>query len=268
MSADPNAPTKPIDAAALSASVASLRHFGGLHYLESVDSTNTAALALLDDVSARGTTIVAEWQSAGRGRAGRSWTSPRGSGIMMTTIMPRDLPNSVLPALGYWAGMCVADAIATSCNVVPTLKWPNDLMIDTKKVSGILIEGRTSGAFTRAVIGVGINVNRPPAVPPEFEDLAAWLSDSVGHSVDRGGVIAALLRAYEQGCDLLLSRPLDVIREWSRRAAIAGRHLRVSSAHGELLHEGIACGLTDDGALVLNTQDGPVTVRLGDVAAL
>ena len=268
MSGAPNATAQPLDAAALCARIASLPRFGGLRYLESVDSTNAAALALLDDTSALGRTIIAEWQSAGRGRAGRTWTSPRGSGIMMSTIMPDDLPNSVLPALGYWTGLCVAEAIAKTCGIWPTHKWPNDLVIGASKVCGILIEGRTSGAFTRAVIGVGINVNRPVVVPPEIEKLAAWLSDSVGRVVDRGEVIAALLRAYEERYDLLLSRPLDVIREWAHRSAIAGRHLRVNSAQGTLLHEGVARGITDDGALLLETQDGPVTVRLGDVAAL
>lgn len=268
MSSDPRILIVPLDAAALAARVASLRRFGAIRYLASVDSTNTAALSLLDDRSARGQTLVAEVQSAGRGRAGRTWTSPQGSGVMMTTIMPYDLPNSVLPALGYWAGLCVADAIVKACDTWPTLKWPNDLMLGPTKVSGILIEGRTSGAFTRAVVGVGINVNRPASVPDEIENVAAWLSDSAGRAFDRADVIAELLREYDERYEMLLSQPRDVIHEWSRRSAIAGRHLRVSSAQGDLLYEGIARGLSDDGALLLETQDGPVTVRLGDVAAL
>ena len=258
----------PIDATILDARVASLRRFGRVRYLASIDSTNAAALALLDEVPARGLTLVAERQTAGRGRAGRTWTSPQGSGVMMSTVMPNDLPNAVLPALGYWAGLCVADAIVKTCGLWPTLKWPNDLMIGPNKVSGILIEGRTSGAFTRAVVGVGINVNRPALVPPEIDDVAAWLSDSVGRTLDRVDAIAKVLSAYEERYETLLSQPRDVIQEWSRRSAIAGRHLRVSSAQGDVLHEGIARGLTDDGALLLETQDGPVAVRLGDVAAL
>jgi len=264
----PNTVMKPLDAAALAARVASLPRFGRTRYLASVDSTNAAALALFDDASALGLTIVAEWQTAGRGRAGRVWTSPRGSGIMMSTIMPDDLPNGVLPALGYWTSLCVAEAIARSCNISPTLKWPNDLLIGASKVCGVLIEGRTSGNLTRAAVGVGINVNRPALVPREIAQLAAWLSDSTGRTLDRGDLIAELLFAYEERYDMLLGLPLEVIHEWARRSAIAGRRLRVTSANGEMTHEGIARGISDDGGLLLQTQDGPVTVRLGDVAAL
>jgi BirA family transcriptional regulator, biotin operon repressor / biotin---[acetyl-CoA-carboxylase] ligase len=265
---NPDSPLLPLDPGALSSRIADLRRFGSVRYLESVDSTNAAALASLDDKSLRGCTIVAEAQSAGRGRAGRSWNSPSGSGIMMTTIMPNDLPNQVLPALGYWTGLCVAEAIAQTCGVWPTLKWPNDLMIGASKLSGILIEGRTLGAFTRAVVGVGINVNRPAHIPQELEGLAAWLSDAAARTLDRTDVIATVLHTYELRYDHLLSKPIDVIREWSHRSAVSGRRLRVSSAQGQLLHEGIGRGLTDDGALLLETQDGPVTVRLGDVSAM
>jgi len=268
LSSTPSATTKPLDAAALAARVAPLPRFCNTRYLSSVDSTNAAALALFDDASAHGLTIVAEWQTAGRGRAGRVWTSPRGSGIMMSTIMPDDLPNAVLPALGYWTSLCVAEAIARSCGVWPALKWPNDLMIGASKVCGVLIEGRTSGATTRAVVGVGINVNRPASVPRDLAQLAAWLSDSAGRTLDRGDIIAELLFAYEERYDMLLGLPLEVIHEWAHRSAIAGRRLRVTSASGEVMHEGIARGLSDDGALLLQTQDGPVMVRLGDVAAL
>ncbi len=266
-SGQPSAPP-PIDAVALATGVAKLPRFGKVRYLESAESTNASALALFEDDAARGLSLVAEVQTAGHGRAGRAWLSPPGSGVLISTILPDDLPHETLPALGFWTGLCAADAVAQTCNVWPTLKWPNDLMIGPAKTAGILVEGRTLGAFTRAVTGVGINVNRPVKAEAELDGIAAWLSDAAGAPVDRTTLTIALVHAYEERYDDLLARPVEVIREWARRSAVAGRRLRVHSANGALLHEGTARSIADDGALLMDTQDGPVTVRLGDVSAL
>jgi len=260
--------TTRLDADALATGVASLPRFGKVRVLDSVTSTNALALSLLDDGSAHGLSIFAEEQTQGRGRAGRAWTSPRGAGVHVSTIVPTELPHPVLPALGYWVSLCASDAITEACSVWTTLKWPNDLMLGTAKASGVLVEGRTLGSFTRAVVGIGINANRPNEVPDKLVGVAAWLSDLAGGPVDRTALAIALLQAYERRFDDLLARPVDVIHEWSRRSAIAGRRLRVHDAQGETLHEGTARGLSDDGGLLLETKDGPVTVRLGDVAAL
>jgi len=257
-----------MDAAALSAGVADLHRFGRVRLIPSVASTNEAALSLLDDEGSRGLSLFAEEQTAGRGRAGRPWVSPRGFGVLVSTIVPVELPHQALPALGYWVSLCASDAITEACSVWTTLKWPNDLMLGAAKAAGVLVEGRTLGSFTRAVAGIGINANRPSAPPDELSGVAGWLSDLAGGSVDRTAIAIALLRMYERRFDDLLARPTEVIREWARRSAIAGRTLRVHDALGTLLHEGTARGLSDDGALLLDTKDGPVTVRLGDVTAL
>jgi BirA family transcriptional regulator, biotin operon repressor / biotin---[acetyl-CoA-carboxylase] ligase len=266
--ADEASATSALDVDALTAGVAGLSRFGKVRWFDSVASTNTSAMALLDDDESRGLTIFAEEQTQGRGRAGRAWTSPRGSGLHCSTIVPAELPHEALPALGYWVSLCASDAITEACNVWTTLKWPNDLMLGASKASGVLVEGRTLGASTRAVVGIGINANRPPVVPDELVGVAAWLSDLAGGAVDRTALAVTLLQTYERRFDDLLARPVDVIREWARRSAIAGRRLRVHDAQGGVLHEGTARGLSDDGALLLETKDGPVAVRLGDVAAL
>jgi BirA family biotin operon repressor/biotin-[acetyl-CoA-carboxylase] ligase len=265
---DTNTATPLVDEAALRTGAAELSYFRGVRCVGSVESTNALALSMLDDASAPGLTIIAEEQTSGRGRAGRAWESPAGAGLLMSTIMPIEIPQGALPALGYWASLCAADAIIDACSVWPTLKWPNDLMFGALKIAGVLIEGRTLGAYTRAVIGIGINANRPSDVPGDLAGVAAWLSDASGTPVERTELALAILRSYDRRYDALIARPVDVIREWSRRSAIAGRPLRVTDARGELLHEGTARGLSDDGALLLETKDGPVSVRLGDVLAL
>jgi len=268
MASEADALVPQIDASALANAVAGFSHFRAIRHLDTVESTNALAFSMLDDESSLGTSIVAEVQTAGRGRAGRAWESPRGAGLLISTIMPIDLPHQVLPALGYWTSLCAADAVIEACGVWPTLKWPNDLMLGAVKVAGVLVEGRTLGAFTRAVAGIGINANRPAQAQSELDGVAAWLSDAAGAPVDLTALAIAVLSAYNRRYDDLIGRPVDVIREWSRRSAISGRTLRVHSAKGDLQHEGVARGLSDDGALLLETKDGPVTVRLGDVSAL
>lgn len=268
MTVDTASTPPPIDARALAAGIADLAHFKSVSCVDAAESTNALAMSMLDDAGARGRSILAEEQTAGRGRAGRGWQSPRGSGLLMSTIVPIELAHQSLPALGYWASLCAADAVRESCSVWPTLKWPNDLMLRAVKVAGVLIEGRTVGSFTRAVIGIGINANRPAEVLAELDGVAAWLSDAAGTPINRTKLAIELLRTYDRRLDDLIAKPSDVIREWSRRSAISGRTLRVHDANGDLLHEGIARGLADDGGLLLETKDGPVTVRLGDVSAL
>ncbi|MBV8222520.1 MAG: biotin--[acetyl-CoA-carboxylase] ligase, partial [Candidatus Eremiobacteraeota bacterium] len=164
MTVDTSSTPPPIDARALASAVAQLTRFKSVTCVDSVESTNALALSMLDDDAARGRSILAELQTAGRGRAGRGWISPAGSGVLMSTIVPVELSHETLPALGYWASLCAAEAVIEACSVWPTLKWPNDLMLSAIKVAGVLVEGRTIGSFTRAVIGIGINANRPAEV--------------------------------------------------------------------------------------------------------
>ena len=268
MTGDTSGVSTPLDIAVLTAGVADLARFGKVQWLPSVASTNALALSKLDDEGSRGLSLFADEQTEGHGRAGRPWVSPRGSSVLVSTIVPVELPHDALPALGYWVSLCASDAITEASSVWTTLKWPNDIMIGAIKAAGVLVEGRTLGSFTRAVAGIGINANRPSVVPDELSGVAGYLSDLAGGVVDRTALAIALLRTYERRFDDLLARPIQIIHEWARRSAIAGRMLRVHDANGERLHEGTARGLSDDGGLMLDTTDGPVTVRLGDVMAL
>ncbi len=182
--------------------------------------------------------------------------------------MPTTLPSPTLPALGFWAALAAAEAIESVSGFRAALKWPNDLTGGGGKVAGILVEGETIGASSRMIVGIGINVNRPSVVPPELAGRAAWLSDLVGRSIDRTGLAAALLHAYERSYDRLLGSPREIIAEWARLARLEGRRLIVHSAGGALLHEGTARAVAEDGALVLETAEGVVRVTLGDVAML
>ena len=257
-----------IDAAALSAAIAGLARFHAVSYLATVDSTNSCALQLIRSADSAGMSIVAESQSAGRGRAGRLWTSPPRTGLLLSTIMPTELSHETLPALGFWASLAAADAVEVVSGFWPALKWPNDLQAGPAKLAGILLEGETVGTASRMVVGVGVNVNRPSDIPADLTGKAVWLSDLAGRSIDRTKLAAALLQRYDSTYDRLIAEPRTVIRDWAARAACEGQRITVSASDGSLMHEGIAQGIGDDGALLLQTSGGLVRVTLGDVQML
>ena len=261
-------PPSLIDEAVLGSAIRDLPRFGSVRYSVGTDSTQLRALEVLHRLDARGISFVTESQDVGRGRAGRTWSSPPAAGLLFSTIMPAELTPQMLPAVGFWTSMAVADSVSSVCAVTLGLKWPNDLLLDGRKCAGILSEGRTEGMTTRMVVGVGLNVNRPAHVPADIASGAAWLSDSVGLAVDRTALLVAILGTYEARFDDLLERPEDVIARWRDRAAIVGQRVSVKASDGSMLREGTVIDLRDDGALMLETAEGVVPILLGDVSAM
>lgn len=170
--------------------------------------------------------------------------------------------------MGFWAALAVRESVSNVCAVTLALKWPNDLLFGDRKCVGILSEGRSTGPVTRVVLGVGINANRPAEVPEEISRGAAWLSDATGQAVDRTVLLGELLKTYEDRFDDLLARPAEVIDAWRRLAGLEGKRASVKAPHGGLLHEGVIREVTAEGALVLETPGGAVTITLGDVDVL
>jgi len=257
-----------LDEAALAALPGRLTRFGRVRYSVSVDSTNVKALESIHAYDALGISFVTEYQGLGRGRAGRTWASPPAAGLLCSTILPLEVPHGALPAVGFWASLAAQAAIRSTCGAETTLKWPNDLLLDTRKCAGILCEARSSGATSRVVVGVGINVNRPAGVPEELEATAGWLSDAAQCDVNRSSLLEALLSTYEQSFDELMRAPESVIAKWAAMAALEGQRVSVKAVDGSVLHEGLVLGLDRDGALKLRTDMGDVRVMLGDVSAI
>lgn len=270
-------PPSLIDEAALRAAIRGLPRFGEVRYSVATDSTQTRALEILHRLDALGISFVTESQDVGRGRGSRRWFSPPASGLLYSTILPADMRSASLPAVGFWASLCVRQAVLAVTGVTLGLKWPNDLLLsdvdvvrrakfgESAKCCGILSDARTLGDASRVVVGVGLNVNRPAHVPSAIPTGAAWISDAVGHAVDRTALLADILHTYERRFDALLERPADVVAEWWRESALAGKHVRVDALDGTRLHEGDVIGLQSDGALQLRTPDGIASVTLGDV---
>ena len=255
-----------LDLATLTSLVSALPRFGRFSYSSSVGSTNAQAVERLYHIDSLGISFVTESQTQGRGRAGRTWESPAGSGLYVSTILPAELPARVLAGIGFWASLAVREACLRETQATLDLKWPNDLLWQGRKCVGILAQGRAQAHTARVAVGVGINVNRPVQVPDSIAG-AAWLSDAAGQELDRTALLARLLSIYERDFDRLIDGPEEVIADWARVAHLEGQRVSVKAVDGSVVHEGEVVELASDGALVLRTDAGTVRVTLGDVEA-
>ena len=212
-----------------------------------------------------GRVVVANAQSAGRGRHGRSWASPQGAGLYVSTVLRP--PSHALPLLTIAAGIAVAEAIQAATGLVTDVKWPNDVYAHGRKVAGILAEASSSSdaaAIQHVVVGAGINV-MPAAYPPEIAGRATSLEVELGRDVDRGLLLAEYLCALAARYQDLLGRRSDaVVRAWRARAAsMLGR--RVEWEGGGATREGVALDIDDTGALLVRTSAGAVRLAAGEV---
>jgi BirA family biotin operon repressor/biotin-[acetyl-CoA-carboxylase] ligase len=215
------------------------------------DSTNERAKALAAAGAPHGTLVTADEQSAGRGRQGRVWTAPPRSAVLMSVVL-RDLDerHALLP---FAAALAVCEALPLEA----TIKWPNDVWIHGRKVAGILIEGRPQEGW--AVLGIGINVSiQADDFPAELRDIATSLAiEGAPSRVDE--ILAAVVNRLN---DCLSAPPTRVLEAWRARDALKGQRVRWSGG------EGIADGIDDSGALLVETRDGAVTLDAGEVHLL
>jgi BirA family biotin operon repressor/biotin-[acetyl-CoA-carboxylase] ligase len=230
-------------------------------------STNADAAALADAGAPEGCIVIANAQTAGRGRLGRSWNSPPGAGIYASVLFRP--PPAAARMLTISAGVAVAEGIEASTGIVPVVKWPNDVYLGGgpgagRKVAGILAEAGVAGRDTWVVVGFGINV-LPVVLPRELAARATSLEAELGRTVDRGELLATCLRClasrYE---DLRSGRAGDVAQAWRRRAApTLGQPVEWDD--NGLARRGSVRDITDEGALLVDTGTGMVTLTSGEL---
>jgi len=228
-------------------------------------STNDLAAAMAERGAREGRVIVANAQSAGRGRQGRSWASPPGAGLYVSAVLRP--PEHALALLTIAAGVAVAEGIQSATGLAADVKWPNDVYAHGRKVAGILAEASSSnaaGAIQHVIVGAGINV-MPAAYPPDVAGRATSLEAELGRPVDRGLLLAEYLCALAARYDDLQSgRAAAVVGAWRARAAsMLGRRVQWQSAGATC--DGVALDIDDTGALVVRTAGGPVRVTAGEV---
>jgi BirA family biotin operon repressor/biotin-[acetyl-CoA-carboxylase] ligase len=241
-----------------------------LRWFERLDSTNRLALELARAGAAHGTSVVAEEQTAGRGRLGRSFFSPAYCNLYSSSVLRPNLHTAAAPTWILAAAVAVAETVAES---VPDpsdveIKWPNDVLLGGLKTSGILVElgaEATRVAFLVLGIGVNLNVDRRE-FPEEFRAHATSLSSHAGHRIDRVAFARRLYEHLEQVLDRCAARGFEALRPaFEARFRMAGRPLRVSELGGASF-AGVALGIDADGALRVRREDGSETrVVAGDV---
>ena len=250
----------------------------------STASTNDDALAWAAEGAPEGAWIVAGSQSAGRGRRGRVWASPPGAGLYLSVVFrPRQGPaprpsicrapaeDPAMSLLTVMAGVAAVEALAEATGVRATLKWPNDVVVEspgapTRKLAGILAEGVMLGPrLSAVVVGLGVNL-RPSAYPPEIAARAVALEALAGRAVDPDGVLVALLGALSRRRRALAEPQggpalLDAWRAWSPSATGA----RIRWRQQEQVCEGITAGVDETGALRVQTRTGEARLVAGEV---
>ena len=242
-----------------------------VHFFTSTGSTNDLALALSNTGAPDSTLIVADSQSAGRGRlAGRTGHSPPGTGLYFSLILRPRLAPSDFPKLTLAAGLALCKGLESHTQCQPGLKWPNDLFLHGKKCGGILTETQAvAGAGqTAAVIGIGLNVNTPAeAFPGELRAKATSLLAETGLAYERGPLLAAILAEL----DLVVARLEQgdfpsILTEWRQRDIHAGRQVSWMNTQGRII-TGISLGPDEEGLLHIRDGQGQShTIISGDIS--
>jgi BirA family biotin operon repressor/biotin-[acetyl-CoA-carboxylase] ligase len=238
-----------------------------IHHFFKVDSTNRVALELAHAGEPEGAVVLAEEQTAGRGRAGRTWHSERAVGIYVTLVLRPKLAPVQAPLLTMMAGLSAYTAIQTHSGLVVDLKWPNDLLVRGKKVGGILTEMHAEPGQVRFVIvGIGLNVNQEK-FPGELGSAATSLHIESGRPQSRLELLVRLLREFESDYNRFLAEGSAAVIERFTKVSSYAQGKRVRVSNGRDAFTGVTAGLGPEGLLLVQHDSGQVTtVIAGDVA--
>jgi BirA family biotin operon repressor/biotin-[acetyl-CoA-carboxylase] ligase len=225
-----------------------------VHLYSTIGSTNDRAAELAEDGAPEGALVLADEQTTGRGRFGRKWRMPRGSGIAMSLVMrPSQMEAAALGAIGLVGALATIDALA-GLNLEPRLKWPNDVLLEGRKVAGVLAEASWTGsALDYVVLGIGVNVK--PIAPDDRADFdypSTSVEDSIGDTVERGPLVFSIVAGVDDWYERLQSG--EAHPAWEERLAYKSEW--VSLTNGEQEVTGRPIGLTRSGGLRLETAGG------------
>ncbi len=235
-----------------------------LYYFERLESTNVTAERLSRNGAGEGTLIIADEQTAGRGRKSNAWHSPPGVNLYFTLILRPQTTD--LPYLPFVAGLAVLHSLK-SFGLEADLKWPNDVLVNGKKICGVLIQTSLEENILRfAVIGCGINVNET-GFPAELQDVATSVATETGRSVSREIVLASFLTEFEQAYETARELGWNEFCRLLEQHSTMLRGCAVQIDQNDTIIEGTTQGLDAYGGLVVQTKDGPSVVYAGEITA-
>ena len=239
-------------------------------YYREIDSTNKRARTLATEGYPEGTVVVAEKQTDGRGRRGRNWYSPSNQGIYVSIILRPVFPLKQLSRVSLLTAVAVAEALEQELNLQPSIKWPNDILIDGKKIAGILSEAVTDmDSIEYIVIGIGLNINNPPQdFPADLRTPATSALAENDHPGSRIKVLRRLLLSLEKHYNLLQSGDFAHTLEIARRLSLViGQEVRLEESN--IFISGLAIDIDDSGFLLVQDQTGSIhTIMSGEINVL
>ncbi|MFM7181948.1 MAG: biotin--[acetyl-CoA-carboxylase] ligase [Verrucomicrobiales bacterium] len=237
--------------------------------LEETISTNAVAMERAAGGETDGYAVIANHQVGGRGRRGNRWESPPGSALLLSALLRPETQLSRWPRVAVAAAVAVCRAIAETTSLVPSVKWPNDILLGTHKVAGILIESRAPGAGSHGwlVVGIGINVHTRE-FPLTLRYPATSLALAAGHAPARAQLAAALLSALREESDRAFSDEgwPETRTAFAAFDGLKGRRIRAEQ--NGVIAEGLAHGIDEEGGLILLAGDGSSSVVLRDAHSI
>lgn len=240
-----------------------------IHIFGEIDSTNIKGMELGERGSPEGTILLAETQTTGKGRLGRKWISPRGN-IYLSVILRPDIQPSRIPLITLMAGVASASALRKTINIDAYIKWPNDIILNGKKVGGILTEMNSEmDRINYIVLGIGINVNMDPSLlPPDVRVNATTLKEAIGREVNRTEILSALIKELDRWYRIFLNDGYGSILDTWRGLSLSFRKkVKVTSLNRTI--EGLAEEIDDYGRLLVRLEDGKIEkVVSGDVTII
>jgi BirA family biotin operon repressor/biotin-[acetyl-CoA-carboxylase] ligase len=235
-----------------------------LFVYDSIDSTNTCAKALASTHAEEGTVVITEYQTAGRGRLGRTWLAESGSSLLFSVIIRPTIDLNKIGLLPIFAAASVALAVEAASGISCECKWPNDVLMNGKKCCGILIESAFQHhVLDYAIIGIGLNVNQK-SFSEELADKATSLNRECNKEFDRKEVFHRVMTSLESlYSEVVQGNFSTTLKEWKARSSMFGKLITLTQAGKEI--RGRAFALAADGGLVLTTPHGQSVYYAGDV---
>jgi BirA family transcriptional regulator, biotin operon repressor / biotin---[acetyl-CoA-carboxylase] ligase len=232
-------------------------------YKDCVTTTMDEAFQLGLQGASEGTVICTESQTKGRGRLGRHWISPKHKGVYLSLILRPELPPAEVAILTLLAAVALSEAIGHVAGLIPQIKWPNDILLNQRKLAGILTElNAETDRVKFVVIGIGLNVNTPKHLLP---DTATSLKVETSRTFSRVRVMQDILRSLERWYGTLQKEgPAPILQQWRQRAITLGQRIHFSDPAGRI--DGYAFDLDNDGSLLIRTDSGEIIKKVsGDV---
>ena len=249
-----------VDAASIASFLSTERFGQTVHYLEECATTQAIAHELVRKGAGDGTVVIAETQTDGKGRMSRPWESTKGKGIWMTVIIKPDVLPHQAPQFTLVAAVSIVNAIKSLySNFTPMIKWPNDLLINGRKCTGILTEMIAEIDRVQALlIGIGINVNqRPEDFPEMLQSIATSLSIEEQKQLNRAELVGTILNYLEKYSDLYVTEGFGPIKQlWEEASGTIGKQIKATTLTEVI--EGKAIGITESGVLEIQLEDGEI----------